>query len=536
MLRNYLRVAIRNLGKDRAYTVTNIGGLAVGVACCLVMLLYVRDELSYDTYNTKGDRIFRAVFFGRINGHDLTGAKSPAAMGPTVLHDIADVAAYTRLTSASYPVIRYRDKSFNDDRLILADSTLFEVFSLPLVMGDPRTALTQPNTVVVTETTARKYFGDDNPIGKILDVDNRNTLMVTGVIRDIPRNSHFRADLIGSYATLQDSRNPTWWSNTSYTYFLLREGVRAADFERKLNEEFTRYAGPQVKALIGISLEQFLASGNRYGYLLQPLTSIHLHSHLDYEFEANSDIADVYIFSAIAVAILLIACVNFVNLATARSVNRAKEVAVRKTLGSTRWALVGQFMAESVVVSAVAVVLAVALVEVLLPAFNTLARKELTLDPIGDPLVIPLLCCLAVVVALVAGSYPAFYLSSFRPVDVLRSGLNKGGRSSLLRHGLVIFQFTISIALFVGTFVIYSQLQYIRSKDLGFDKEETLVINRANDLAERLPSFENELRGNPDILCLTHSNGIPGSQGGDSGYRLEGSGWDQLQSLRQLFC
>jgi putative ABC transport system permease protein len=536
MIKNYLQVALRNLRNYKAYSLINIIGLAVGIACCIAIMLFVRDELSYDRFNEYAVQIYRPRLLGLINGHDLNSAMSSVAMGPAVYRDLPDVVAYTRLAKSGSTVVRYNDKTFIEDRFFGADSTVFDVFSFPFVAGNPKTALTQPNTVVITESIAHKYFGDQNPIGKILNAGKQDNFIVTGVIKDIPQNSHLHPDFMGSLTTLQDSRNPTWLSNNYYTYLLLRKGVNPVEFQRKLDEEVTRYASPQLKAVAHISLEQFRAAGNKYGYVLQPLTSIHLNSHLDYEIEPNSDITYVHIFSAIALAILLIACINFINLATARSEKRAKEVGVRKTLGSTRSYLVGQFMSESILMSIIAVVLAVGIVELLLPFFTEIADKKMSLHLFSDPSSIPVLVCFAVVVGIIAGSYPAFYLSSFRPVDVMRSDVRKGGRKSFLRSGLVIFQFAISIALFAGTFIIFAQLRYVQTKNLGFDKEETVVVSRTNDLSNQLQSFEDELRTNRGIVSLTNSNAIPGNQGGDNACRLEGTPESQYEDVQQMFC
>jgi putative ABC transport system permease protein len=536
MIKNYLQVALRNLRNYKAYSLINIIGLAVGIACCIAIMLFVRDELSYDRFNEYAVQIYRPRLLGLINGHDLNSAMSSVAMGPAVYRDLPDVVAYTRLAKSGSTVVRYNDKTFIEDRFFGADSTVFDVFSFPFVAGNPKTALTQPNTVVITESIAHKYFGNENPIGKILNAGKKDNFVVTGVIKDIPQNSHLHPDFMGSLTTLQDSRNPTWLSNNYYTYLLLRKGVNPVEFQRKLDEEVTRYASPQLKAVAHISLEQFRAAGNKYGYVLQPLTSIHLNSHLDYEIEPNSDITYVHIFSAIALAILLIACINFINLATARSEKRAKEVGVRKTLGSTRSYLVGQFMSESILMSIIAVVLAVGIVELLLPFFTEIADKKMSLHLFSDPSSIPVLVCFAVVVGIIAGSYPAFYLSSFRPVDVMRSDVRKGGRKSFLRSGLVIFQFAISIALFAGTFIIFAQLRYVQTKNLGFDKEETVVVSRTNDLSNQLQSFEDELRTNRGIVSLTNSNAIPGNQGGDNACRLEGTPESQYEDVQQMFC
>lgn len=536
MLKNYLRVALRNLKNDKGYSLINIIGLAVGIACCIAIMLFVQDELSYDRFNEFADRIYRPRLLGRINGHDMSSALSAVALGPAVYHDLPEVVAYTRLIKKGSTVVRYKDKTFNEERLVAVDSTAFDVFTLPFVTGNPKTALTQPNTVVITESIAHKYFGSEEPIGRTLNVGKQDNFVVTGVIKDIPQNSHFHPDFMASLTTLQDSRNPTWLSNNYYTYLLLRKGTNIVEFQKKLDEDATRYIGPQLKSVAGVILGQFRAAGNEYGFVLQPLTSIHLNSHLDYEIEPNSDITYVYIFTAIAIAILLVACINFINLATARSEKRAKEVGVRKTLGSTRSYLVGQFLSESILMSIIAVVLAVGIVEVLLPFFNQIANKEMSLHLFTNPSSIPVLVCFAVMVGSIAGIYPAFYLSSFRPIDVLKCGIRKGGRTSVLRDGLVIFQFTVSIALFAGTFIIFAQLRYVQTRNLGFDKEETIVVNRTNDLSNQLQSFEDELRANTGIVNLTNSNAIPGNQGGDNACRVEGAPESQYEDIQQMFC
>ena len=536
MLKNHFKVAFRNLLRNKGFSFINIVGLAVGIACCIAIMLFVQDELSYDRFNEFADRIYRPRQLGRINGHDMNMAQSPVAMGPAVYHDLPDVVAYTRLIKSGSTVVRYRDKTFSEEKFFGADSTIFAVFTFPFMAGNPKTALTQPNTVVITESIAHKYFGDENPIGKILNTGKQDNFVVTGVIKNIPQNSHLHPDFMVSLTTLQDSRNPTWLSNNYYTYLLLREGVDFVEFQKKLDEEVIKYGSPQLKAIIGISLEQLRAAGNRYGYVLQPLTSIHLNSHLDYEVEANGDIVYVYMFSAIAIAIMLIACINFINLATARSEKRAKEVGIRKTLGSTWSYLVGQFLSESILMSIIAVVLAVGIVELLLPFFNQIANKEMSLHLFSNLSSIPVLVCFAILVGSIAGIYPAFYLSSFRPIDVLKSEFRQGARRSFLRSGLVIFQFAISIALFVGTFIIFAQLRYLQTKDLGFDKQETVVVSKTNDLSNQLQSFEDELRTNRGIVNLTNSNAIPGKQGGDNACRLEGTTESQYEDIQQMFC
>ncbi|MDE3057875.1 MAG: ABC transporter permease [Bacteroidota bacterium] len=534
MVRNYFKIAIRNILKFRLYSCINIIGLAVGIACCIAIMLFIRDELSYDGYNEHADQVYRPVFFATFNGREIRSAMSPAPMGAAISHDLPEVAAYARMHYEGSCVIRYQNKTFVEQKFLWADSTLFDLFTLPFVAGDPKTALTQPNTVVITESTARKYFGGDNPIGQILNRDKQTEYTVTGVIKDVPQNSHFHPDFIGSLTTLQDSRDPNWLSNNYFTYFLLKKGTNPKEFEHKINKELAAHAGPQLRAVTGVSLEQFLSAGNKVGYVLQPLTSIHLNSHLQYELEQNGNISTVYIFSAIAVAILLIACINFVNLATARSEKRAKEVGIRKALGSPRSHLVWQFMAESILMSGAAVILAVGIVELLLPLFNGTADKKLSLNLLSDPWSVPLLAGFAIVVGVIAGTYPALYLSSFRPVEVLKSEKRRGGRESFLRNGLVVFQFAVSIVLFIGTLVSYNQLKYVQTRDLGFDREECVVISRTEDLSSRIQSFEHELRENQDIVSVSNSSAVPGRQWGDSGFWLEGTGADKLVDLQTM--
>jgi putative ABC transport system permease protein len=536
MFTNYLKVALRNLFKQNAYSLINIVGLAVGIACCIAIVLFVQDELSYDRFNVHAGEIYRPSLHGSLNGREINLSVSPAVMGQTGLQELPDVAAYTRLWRGGFPVVRYKDKTFSEERFFWGDSTFFDVFSIPLVEGNTKTALSQPNTLLVTESTARRYFGSESAIGKVLNMDNRTNYVVTGVIQDVPRNSHFHFDFLASLTTLTDSRNPTWLSNNYHTYLRLRVGTELNQFRKEFDRVVDEHVASQVKPVIGVTLEEFKKAGNRYGFQLDPLTSIHLTSHLDYELEPNSDISYIYIFSAIAFAILLIACINFVNLSTARSDRRAKEVGIRKTLGSNRAQLVRQFVAESILMSSAAVFLAVGIVELFLPFFNGIADKQMRLSVFGDPFTIPFLVGLAIMVGVIAGTYPAFYLSSFQPVQVMKGDMRKGGRRATLRSGLVIFQFAISITLFIGTFHIYEQLKYIQSKNLGFDKEQVVVINRTDDLFEQLHSFEHELAGNPGIISLSNSNAIPGNQGGDNATQLSGTPVQQMVDLKQMLC
>lgn len=536
MLKNYLKIAIRSISKNKVYSFINIFGLAIGITCCIAIMLFVRDELSYDRFNKYADQTYRIHFHAFFNHKDLNLAESCAPLEPTLIRDFPEVITATRLRNFGFPVMRYKDKAFSEERFYWADSTFFNVFTVHFIEGDPKTALTQPNTVVITQEIAKKYFGNENPMGKILNADRRRDYIVTGVVDGFPRDAHFRFDFLGSLTTYDDSRNQIWLNNNYYTYVVLRKGTNPAVFEKKLNEDLRKYIGPQLKAATGVTFDQFEAAGNRAGFYLQPLTSIHLYSHLDYEIEPNSDISYIYIFSAIAIAILLIACINFMNLSTARSEKRAKEVGIRKTLGSSRKKLISQFLSESIVMSFISILIAIGLVEFLLPLFNDISGKHLSLNVVDNIYSVPLFIIFAVFVGLLAGSYPAFYLSSALPVQVLKSDGKKGSRKSLLRSILVISQFVVSIVLFISTLVIYNQLRFIQNKNLGFNKEQVIIINKTDDIGAQINSFKQELLSNPNVISVTNSDGIPGDQNGDNVFEPEGKTSSDAQSLRTLQC
>ncbi len=536
MFKNYLHIALRNMKKYKAFSFINIIGLAVGTACCILIFLYVKDELSYDKFNLKADQTYRIYLQGRIHNSELSTATSPAPMGTAMLNNIPEVENYTRVRNFGFPVMRYKDKAFSEEKFYWADSTFFQVFTVQFIEGNPNTALTKPKSVVITKAMAKKYFGNEDPMGKILNADHRRDYMVTGVVKGFPRNSHFHFDFIASLSTYEDSKNPFWLSNNYYTYIVLHKGADLHKVFNEMKDMVKNFVGPQIKAAAGVSLEQFESTGNKYGYNLQPLTSIHLHSHLDYEIEPNSDISYVYIFSAIAIAILLIASINFMNLSTARSERRAKEVGIRKALGSNRPQLIRQFIAESILMSILSVFIAIGIVELLVPLFNDLSGKQMNLNLLNNISSVPVLLGFGLVVGIMAGVYPAFYLSSFDPAHILKSDTRKGSRKSLLRSGLVIFQFAVSIILFIGTFIIHDQLSYIQNKNLGFNKEQIVVINKTDDIGKQIESFKLELANNPKVVSVSNTTAIPGKQGGDSAYKLEGSSANKSLDLRVMVC
>ena len=536
MLKNYLRVAVRNLKRYKAFSFINIIGLAVGTACCILIFLYVSDELSYDKFNVNADRIYRVYLQARIHNSDLNTATSPAPMGAAMFENIPGVENYTRVRNFGFPVMRYKNKAFSEEKFFWADSTFFDVFTVQFLKGNSKTALTKPNAVVITEATAKKYFGDEDPMGKILNADHRRDYMVTGVVKALPPNSHFHFDFLSSLSTYDDSRSPFWLSNNYYTYILLRKGADADKVLSEMKKMVKNYVGSQLQKTVGVSLAQFESAGNRYGYNMQPLTSIHLHSHLDYELQPNSDISYIYIFSAIAIAILLIATINFMNLSTARSERRSKEVGIRKTLGSNRRQLIWQFITESIMLSFISVFIAIVIVEALMPLFNDISGKQVSLSLLENAYTIPLLLVFGVVVGIIAGSYPAFYLSSFDPVKILKSDGRKGSRRSFLRSGLVITQFAVSIALIIGTFVIQDQLNFIQNKNLGFNKEQVVLIKKTDDIGSKIDAFKSLLSNYPKVISVSNSTDIPGNQNGDSAYKMQGASVHEALDIRNIYC
>ena len=510
MLRNYLKIAWRNLRKQQGLTFINIFGLAVGLACCLLITLYVLDELSYDRYNAKANRIYRIHTDIKFGGNDSRTAVSPDPVGPTLKQDYPQVEQFVRLHQRGTWLVKRAGStnSLREENVTFADSTLFDVFTLPLVAGDPKRALTSPNTVVISESAAKRHFGNRDPMGQTLTFNNDQNYKVTGVMRDMPTNSHFRSDFFP--AMLSDGYQwGQWLSTNHHAYIVLREGTDYRQFEENLDAVIEKYVGPQALQFIGITLAQFRQAGNRFRFSLMPLTDIHLHSKETIQLAPNSDIQYVYIFSAVALFILLIAGINFMNLATARSASRAKEVGVRKVLGSERQQLMGQFMTESILMTALSMVLALLMVALFIPFFNTLAAKQLSLESLLSPYWLPVLIVLPIAVGLLAGSYPAFFLSSFKPISVLKGKINVSFKGAGLRSGLVVFQFMMSVVLIVGTIIVYRQITYIQSKNLGFKRDQVLTVNDVYAIGKRAETFKQEVLRLPGVVSGSISGYLP---------------------------
>ena len=510
MFKNYFRIASRNLLRNKAFSAINIFGLAIGIATCLIILLFIMDEFSYDRFNKKADRIVRVVFRGLVQGEKIKEAIVMPPTAQTLKADYPEVLDATRLRNYGRPRFITGEKSFAEEDFAYVDSNFFQVFTLPFLQGDPKTALRQPYSIVISDMVAQKYFGKANPIGKMLKFkDWEAPYKITGVMENVPTNSHFHFDLFASMSGLPESREKTWMSSNFYTYLVLPEGYDYKRLQAKMPQVVEKYMGPQLQGDMGMSLAEFRKKGNDIGLFLQPLTDIHLHSDLMFELSPGGDIQQVYIFGSIAIFMLLVACINFMNLSTAGAAKRAREVGIRKVLGSIKSELVKQFLFESLMLTAIALILAIGFVKLALPFFNDLSGEKLTFDLFGNSWLLAGLLLFGLLVGVLAGSYPAFFLSSFKPVDVLKGRFQSGKGSASLRSGLVVFQFFISTALIVGTIVVYKQLSYIRHKDLGYNKDQVMVLPATGWLGKNDQVFRNQLLQDPRVVNVSTSSYLP---------------------------
>ena len=515
MFKSYLKVALRNLWKNKGFSALNIIGLATGLAVCLLIVLYVKDELSYDKFNVNANRIYRLDADIYFNNTEANMAVAPDPLPPAMVTDYPEVQQMVRINNQGDILIKKDNQNIQDHHAAFVDSTFFKIFTCPMMTGDPNTALDEPNSIVIDETTAKKYFNSTNVVGKTLYVDNSTNCKITGVIKDMPKQSSFHF----SFLRPRGKANVSWLSNNASCFILVRPDVSSQKLQHDVDATVNNYLGKELQTQLHMSLSDLRNKGNHFIYHLMPFTDIHLHSDKLYELEANGDIIYVYIFSAIALLILLIACVNFMNLSTARSANRAKEVGIRKVAGSLRSHLITQFLTESVLISFLALFLAVLIAALLLPLFNQLAHKAMYVSTLFSTWLFPVMISLVFVVGCVAGSYPAFYLSSFQPIDVLKGKIAKGFKSSWLRNGLVVFQFSISIMLIIGTIVIYNQLDYIRSRKIGYNRDEVLILHNGYNLNNNIKTFRNELLNIPGVNDATITGDLP------TGTNFDNEGW-----------
>lgn len=514
MFKNYFNVALRNLIRHKFYSILNILGLTIGLVCFMMISLFVLDEMSYDKFFKDSERIYRVDFYGKLNGASLESSNVGFPTAPALKADYPEVEDAIRLNETGNWFIREKGKTetFKEENVLMGDANFFEFFSVNLIYGDPKTCLQRPNTIVMDLSTSQRMFGEENPVGKVLVLDNEDDYEVTGVYEDLPNGTHFHHNIILSMLSFfkeSESSNDQWLSTNFNTYIRLREGVGKEDFDLKFTQVIDKYCAPLISQYLNMDMDEFSTSGNIIGFELFPMTDIHLYSDKQDELEVNGDIKYVYIFSAVALFILLLACINFMNLATARSANRAKEVGVRKVMGAFKGQLVNQFISEAVLLSLVSGIIALVLVILLLPNFEVLASKSLDITQVFTWQYLALIGSIVLAVGFLAGSYPAFYLSSFRPAEVLKGKVRQGIKSGPIRSILVVFQFSISIIMIIGTAIVFDQLAYIQNKKLGFDKDQIIMVKDAWILREKAQAFKEEVKRNPNILEASLSGFTP---------------------------
>jgi len=521
MFKHNLKIALRNILKNWKYSLINIGGLAIGLASFIFIVLFINDELKYDKHHENADQIYRVNRLYNSNDVDEDAATVSFPAGPTLVMDYpgivkSQVRFFNQLRNQWFFDYRKSDDEiirFNEPRFMLADSTVFDIFTFPFIEGNPETALDRPNTIVVTESTAKRYFGDETAIGKVLRVEEGLDFEITGVIEDLPTQSHLKIDILGSLNTFrQFNRNgqfpQTWIWNPCWTYLLLEDGVDPKTLDEKFPEFYQNHYTDLKDADVTL--------------YLQPLTDIHLKSHHVYEMRPNSNIVYVYILSIVAAIILMLACINFMNLATASSAGRAREIGIKKVFGSLKKNLVLQFLGEAVVQSFIAMLIALILVELLLPGFNNFTGKNIISTFLVELKILGFIFAVALIVGLIAGVYPAFVLSSFKPLKVLKGSLSNGAKSGNARKALVIVQFSISISLIIGSLVVFAQLNFLRNAKLGFNKDHIINIERVGPLFRNYDAFKQELLSHKDIEYVTGAEDYLGINHNTRDYEIEG--------------
>ncbi len=501
MFKNYLKIACRNLMRQKEYSFLNITGLTIGTTCCILLLLYLQFELSYDQFHTHADPIYRVIREGK--------AFTPAPLGPKLMADLPEIEAAARFIKDDHILIAHENENFLENDFYWADPEMFNIFTFHFLQGNPQTALNEPFSILLSEKIAKKYFKDGDPIGKRLKVQKGSEFIVTGIFADLPENSHFNMNFIVPYRTyFQISGNEitNWFSNFTYTYLLMREGVQPADLERKIT---TVIESDLYKNLPPEILSQIKAPYPRIFYI-QPLTEIHLYSHLRQEIGDNNDIKYIWLFAAIALMILMIACMNYINLATARAVQRGKEVGIRKVVGAQRIQVWHQFFGESLVLTLLTMVISIILVQLALPAFNNLVDRRLQFNPIQNPQLFFGLILLTILVGFVAGSYPALSISGFKPILVLKGAFTRSSKGVALRNTLVVAQFAITIFLIICTLIIRNQLHFVKNFAPGYSKDQIITLPvRDREIRRGIQAIKAELLRHPNIRGVTTAACLP---------------------------
>lgn len=509
MLRYNLLLALRNLSKQKFYSIINISGLAIAAVACLLIGIFIVDELNYDRHFDNYENIYRVDSHIFFNDTDMQFANSPAAMKEMLKQDFPEVVVSGRYRNTDPILLQKGDQFLKQEDVAWADAEMLGIFKLDFIYGGDKNALVEAESMLLSETASRKFFGEENPVGKTIKSTNDQLFRIDGVYRDIPYNSHFHFQVLRSMEGLEHSHNKVWLSNNYKNYVVLDERTSVEDFNAKLPEALKGYLGPKLKEMAGITYDEFYDGGNFLDYRLIPITNIHLYSNRQFEIEANSSIDNIYIFIAVGVMILLLAAFNFMNLSTARSASRAKEVGVRKVMGSMKGSLVGQFLTESVIISLFAFAIAIGLVYLGLPYLNEFTDKEIVNPVFGDMMLWPYVLLASLIIGLSAGIYPAFFLSSFSPIKVLSGRLSLGSKNSLFRNVLVVFQFSISIIMILGTSIVYKQLRFNQNKSLGYDRNKVIILENTYTLGTGIEAFINSLKVDPEISSVTTSYFLP---------------------------
>jgi putative ABC transport system permease protein len=535
MLLNLIKHSIRSFKRQRAYIIINVLGLSIGIACSLFISLYVLNEISYDKFNTKKDRIYRIVLNFSTGESGMNLFASPAVLGPTLLKEFPEVDGFLRMNNPGIKEIKCNNQMFSEDHVVEADSSFFNFFSIRVLKGNPTNLLNAPHRVVLTESTAHKLFGNENPIDKPLQI-GKDTVnyIVTGIMADVPENSHFKADMLTSFMTNPESNDQIWFSASFSTYLLLKPNSGYKTVEAKFPDLVEKHLAPEIQKYMGITLKDFIAKGNKYSFSLQNLNDIHLDPSVQQQFEAAGNPKYLKILGTLAIFIVIIAAINFMNLSTAQASRRAKEVGIKKVGGSTRGMLVLQFLTESFILAFISLLIALIIIKVALPYFNNLISANLSVNLISGWYIIPSLLLFTLLVGFLSGSYPALYLSSFNPYEVLKGGIKTSMKNGMLRRILVVFQFAISILLIVGTIIMYRQIKFMEDKDLGFNKDQILVIEKPDDLTTKVKSFKETVKGIPGVVNIVSSSAVPGRNNRNASIKLAG-GKDETFDLETNF-
>lgn len=523
MINNLIKYSFRALRRQKSYVLINLLGLSVGIACSLIIGLFINYEMSYDQYNHNKDRIYRVILHGNIGGQELRATSTASPIGPTMRNEFPEVENFLRMNGWDETIVKYEEHFFTEEHFLEADSSFFKFFTINLLRGEKDNILNEPHTLVLSESTAKKIFGDVDPIDKMILIGNDSIhYRVTGIMQDIPENTHFSANIIGSFMTNRRSNDNEWLSNSFETYILFYPDADVEKANERIKDMIVKYVGPQITKYLGISIEEFSSKGNTYSMFFQPLTEAHLDPSIEQDLKPANDPKYLTIFGIIGILIIIIAGINFMNLSTAQASKRAKEVGIKKVSGSSSKALIWQFLFETIILSYMAVLGALVIAELFLPYINNLLDLRLKLDFLSSPALLPGIFLLATVFGLLAGSYPAFYLSSFEPAIVLKGKLLTNSKKLTLRSVLVIIQFSFSIILIVGTIIMFRQISFMLEKDLGFDKENVLVISRASALKSQILSFKNTLLKIPGVQSVTASTAVPGHNNNNNGYMIFG--------------